>query len=252
MSIDRFNYLVGKLSTSMAAVLPRASVASELVKKIESDIKEKNSSQGSITINKRKSYSIDEKAFIDGLWEGSKNSGYNESVKDVEKSQFETFDNDNYDWYNKNDIIIDGSHLVDGKLKLNVKYKSGEYDYIYATDGYGRISGFATKKLQFTKRIKRLKHNSNTYDKQKGDHAGHLIADRFGGSKEVDNLVSQSALVNLSEYKKMENIWAKALKNNQNVELDIQVRYEGNSKRPSGFVINYAIDGISFNRTINN
>ena len=36
---------------------------------------------------------IDPDAFIDGLWEGSKNSGYNESVKDVEKSQVESVEN---------------------------------------------------------------------------------------------------------------------------------------------------------------
>ncbi len=34
-----------------------------------------------------------------------------------------------------------------------------------------------------------------------GDHAGHLIGDRFGGSPELDNLVSQAQRVNSSEYK---------------------------------------------------
>lgn len=44
-----------------------------------------------------------------------------------------------------------------------------------------------------------------------GDHAGHLFGDRFGGSPELDNLVSQAQKVNLSEYKVLENKWAKAL-----------------------------------------
>lgn len=71
-----------------------------------------------------------------------------------------------------------------------------------------------------------------------------MIADRFGGLKELDNLVSQSALVNLSEYKKLENIWAKALDNDQKVSVDIKVQYVGNSMRPSGFLVIYSIDGI--------
>ncbi|MCY7791647.1 MULTISPECIES: DNA/RNA non-specific endonuclease [Bacillus] len=43
------------------------------------------------------------------------------------------------------------------------------------------------------------------------DHAGHLAADRFGGSPELDNLVSQSSNVNQSKYKRLENKWAKAI-----------------------------------------
>ncbi len=40
----------------------------------------------------RNNYIVPEE-FIDGLWEGSKNSGYNESAKDVEKSQDESVEN---------------------------------------------------------------------------------------------------------------------------------------------------------------
>ena len=113
----------------------------------------------------------------------------------------DSFDNNNEAWYNKNDIITDGSHLFNGKLKPNVKYKSGEYDYIYATDELGRIIDLHTDKLQYTERDERLKHNANSPGKEIGDHAGHLIGDRYGGSPDVDNIVSQSGLVNLSEYK---------------------------------------------------
>lgn len=35
--------------------------------------------------------------------------------------------------------------------------------------------------------------------------------DRFGGSPNLDNIVSQSKDVNLSQYKKIENQWAKAI-----------------------------------------
>ena len=39
-------------------------------------------------------------------------------------------------------------------------------------------------------------YNSNTLDKEIGDHAGHIFGDLFGGSPELDNLVSQAKDVN--------------------------------------------------------
>ena len=100
------------------------------------------------------------------------------------------------------DIIVDGSHLNEGKLKPNIKYKSGENEYSYKTDGAGRISDATTNDLKLKSHEGRLPHNPKTPDKQVGDHAGHLFGDRFGGSPELDNLVSQASKVNLSEYKK--------------------------------------------------
>lgn len=83
----------------------------------------------------------------------------------------------------------------------------------------------------------------NTHGKQEGDHAAHLAADRFGGSPELANLVSQSSHVNLSTYKKLENEWAKAIKEGKNVQVEVNVIYEGASKRPAKFVIVHTIEG---------
>ena len=68
----------------------------------------------------------------------------------------------------------------------------------------------------------------------------------------MDNLVSQSAIVNLSEYKKIENVWAKALNAGKKVSVDIRVQYGENSMRPSAFIINYTIDGINNKKIIEN
>ena len=57
----------------------------------------------------------------------------------------------------------------------------------------GRISKFETDNLQLTDRDERLPHNPDTPGKLDRDHAGHLAGDRFGGSSELDNLVSQSS-----------------------------------------------------------
>ncbi|WP_231887502.1 DNA/RNA non-specific endonuclease, partial [Paenibacillus jamilae] len=139
-----------------------------------------------------------------------------------------------------------------GSLKSNIKYKAGEYDYSYETDGLGRLNKFETDNLQLTKRESRLDHNPKTPGKKSGDHAGHLAGDRFGGSPELDNLVSQSRKVNLSQYKKIENQWAKALKDGKEVKVKVDIEYEGDSLRPSKFNVQYEIDGKFTERSILN
>ncbi|MCY8179937.1 DNA/RNA non-specific endonuclease [Bacillus paralicheniformis] len=74
-------------------------------------------------------------------------------------------------------------------------------------------------------------------------HAGHLAADRFGGSPELDNLVSQSSNVNQSKYKRLENKWAKAISEKKKVAVNVKINYDGNNPRPKSFDIKYSIDG---------
>ena len=142
-------------------------------------------------------------------------------------------------------------YMPDGKsLRPNIQYKAGEFEYLYKTDEAGRLSQFKTDNLQLTERDKRLRHNPNTPGKQEGDQAAHLAADRFGGSPELANLVSQSSHVNLSEYKKLENEWAKAIKEGKNVQVEVNVLYEGSNARPSSFDVVYWIDGKLNHKTI--
>ncbi|URJ35163.3 DNA/RNA non-specific endonuclease [Paenibacillus polymyxa] len=152
----------------------------------------------------------------------------------------------------KPDGTIDKPFDENGSLKPNIKYKAGEYDYSYETDGLGRLNKFETDNLQLTKRESRLDHNPKTPGKKDGDHAGHLAGDRFGGSPELDNLVSQSRKVNLSQYKKIENQWAKALKDGKEVKVKVDIEYEGDSLRPSKFNVQYEIDGKFTERSILN
>ena len=78
------------------------------------------------------------------------------------------------------------------------------------------------------------------------------MGDRFGGSPELDNLVSQARQVNLSEFKVIENEWAKALENGKKVMTDIDINYSGSSSRPSSFDVSYTIDDIPFFKHIEN
>ena len=151
------------------------------------------------------------------------------------------------------DVIRDGSHMSNGKLQPNVKYQSGEFEYIYQTDGLARVYHVKASELRLTERVKRLSHKRNTPGKRKGtDHAGHLIGDLFGGSPELDNLVSQLARVNQSEYRRIEIQWEKALRRNQHVSVDIEVLYQGSDMRPSGFQVEYIINGDFYRERFGN
>ncbi|MBK4991364.1 DNA/RNA non-specific endonuclease [Pseudomonas sp. S36] len=141
-------------------------------------------------------------------------------------------------------VVRDGSHLgPNGRPKPNSRYKTGEHEYIYETDSLGRIKEVTANDLKLTSREKRLPHNSNSPEKMSGDHAGHLIGDRFGGSPKLDNIVSQTASSNTGSYKRLENEWAKAIKNGKKVSVKITPNYSGSSSRPNSLTITQVIDG---------
>ncbi|MGQ7327044.1 DNA/RNA non-specific endonuclease [Streptococcus suis] len=124
--------------------------------------------------------------------------------------------------------------------------------HVYQTDDVGRLTEWDAPELQRTNRENRLPHDANTPGKLKGDHAGHLAGDRFGGSPEIDNLVSQLSEVNLSDYKRLENQWAKALEERKKVSVNVKVNYVDDSLRPSSFEIFYSINGVDFLESISN
>jgi len=147
----------------------------------------------------------------------------------------------------------------DGTLKPNQEYKAGENGYTYKTDENGNISSAHADELKFKTHDGRLNHNSNTAGKLPGDDAGHLFADQFGGSPELDNLVSQKSGLNRGikgnpkTYRNMEKQWSTALKNGQKVtDIDINLSYKNGSSRPSAFDVSYKIDGKLFNRHFKN
>ena len=146
--------------------------------------------------------------------------------------------------------IVDNPFDELNKLKPNVRFKTGEFGYWGETDEFGRLTSMSTDNLQLTARTKRLPHNPNTPEKAIGDDAGHIIADRFGGSPELDNLVSQLRSVNRQVFARYERRWASAVSKGAKVELKIQVLYEGDSFRPSGFKLDYKIDGELYETVI--
>ena len=129
------------------------------------------------------------------------------------------------------------------KLKADVKYRAGEFGYMYETDGLGRICRFFAEKLQLTARDKRLRHDPNTPGKMQYDDAGHLIGDRFGGAATITNLVSQLRSVNRGDYRVMEDHLESVIQNGGTVEMEGRIIYNESDLRPAGISIEIKIDG---------
>lgn len=120
--------------------------------------------------------------------------------------------------------------------KPGAKNKHGQpIKYVYTTDSKGRLASAHARPLQLPEKMERGPHSRNTPGKEKGDHAGHLFADIFGGSGKIDNLVSQLSDVNLSKMRRLENDWASRLKAGETFDVDITVRYSPDGSRPIGF-----------------
>ncbi|MFD1408070.1 DNA/RNA non-specific endonuclease [Kroppenstedtia eburnea] len=127
-------------------------------------------------------------------------------------------------------------------LKPNVKYTTPK-GYTYKTDGKGRISHVqGDLKLETEKRNVYAQRKAGDEDRLPDDEGGHLIASIFGGEGGLDNLVPQNGNLNKGEWKKMENMWADALRSGKKVKVKIKPVYNGDSKRPDRFEVQYKID----------
>lgn len=159
---------------------------------------------------------------------------------------YEYNETENYedDWENGNQFENGDRY----KLKENAEYEAGEGEnkYHYETDRRGRIVR-CTGTLELNENSERNPYaqrivggeNRHTGEvKSEGkDDGGHLIATRFGGSGEVDNLVAMDSHLNRGEYKRMENSWADKLEEkNENGEskykIDVDIRCKYTEKNP--------------------
>ncbi len=126
-------------------------------------------------------------------------------------------------------------------LKPNVEYTSKE-GYNYKTDSKGRIySAEGTLKLGDGKRNNYAQKVVGREHRKRDDEGGHLIASIFKGSGNLDNLVPMNGNLNKGEWKKLENTWADAIKQGDEVKVKITPNYNGNSQRPESFNIKYKI-----------
>ncbi len=88
--------------------------------------------------------------------------------------------------------------------------------------------------------------NSKLYD------AGHIVADRFGGSSNMVNLVPMTRKVNRSDYKRIENLWAKNIKQGKTVSAEVIIEYDTSSQIPSRFKVRYSYGNKVMEKIIEN
>lgn len=144
-------------------------------------------------------------------------------------------------------------HGIDEKLDDNGKpyKKDGEFlpnttyelnGNIYKTDEQGRII-HVEGKVKTSDTPRSSLNSKNVEGADEGDDKGHIIAHVLGGSDEEGNLVPMDAKFNRGEYKKMESEAKKAAEEGKTVKMDVDVEYEGDTKRPKSFVVTLEIDG---------
>lgn len=130
----------------------------------------------------------------------------------------------------------------------------------YTTDEAGRItkSTFKVNKDALSKHHSWTENtfvlNSSKAAKaaKEGDQAGHLLADEFGGSSNMLNLIPMTKGVNKSVYRKLEQEWKKLAEQGKDVKVSVKLKYSGNSPRPVWIIITYIIDGKTITKEIQN
>jgi len=147
---------------------------------------------------------------------------------------------------------------LNGNLLKNTTYIVKNITKIkYKTDKLGRV--IKVKGKLALKKVDRLLSQQTAAGKingikdgMSGDDGAHLIASIFGGAGEQINYLAMNAKLNRGAWKKMENIWATALKEGKKVNVDISPIYKGMSKRPIKFQVTYNINGKKFFKAFKN
>ena len=140
-------------------------------------------------------------------------------------------------------------YFRDGKLEPNCEYTLNGNKY--KTDALVRIINAKGDVKLPTEDRKNLPDMDNP-DKRDTDDKGHVIGHQIGGADTEGNLVPQDATFNRGEYNKLEQELAKLKVEGHDVKIDVKLVYEGDSKRPSKFIVKYTVDGKTYIKTFIN
>ena len=144
---------------------------------------------------------------------------------------------------------------LNNELEPNKIYKVDSYNY--HTDELGRVNN-VNGKLNFKTKGRNTYQQGKSVDLKDGikgeDDGGHIIAQIFNGPGEQINYVPQTQTLNRGDWKAMENEWKEFFNNNPKgeIKIDIQIIYDGTSKRPEGFNVVYYLDGKINTRQFDN
>lgn len=163
-----------------------------------------------------------------------------EDIKDNQSIQKDSGDSPKEYYDDKGEKYREGDVLESNKeIEKN--------GYTYKTDELGRvISAEGKLQLKDHKGRNEMPDSRETvaHGKMKdSDDRGHLIADRFNGSGELENLVPMDGKLNKGDYQKLEGTLADAVNDGADVRLKVEPIYKEDSNRPSEFRVSYSVDG---------
>ena len=149
----------------------------------------------------------------------------------------------------------DWNKTLNKELKPNTIYNVDGMKF--KTDEFGRVKEVEVDSLLLQKR------GRNTYQQGKSvtlkdgvpgqDEGGHLIGDRFFGPSEQINYHAMDEALNQGAWKRIENEWATALKAGKDVKnVKIKANFEGASKRPVSFEVDYTIGDLKKSKFFDN
>ena len=125
-------------------------------------------------------------------------------------------------------------------------YESNGYNYKVNESGQITYAGGDLRK-ETGERNSYAQRTAGGEHRHENDDGGHLIAARFGGSGEKDNLIAEERTVNRGSFKSLENWWAEELDKGKTVHVDVEPVYHGESIRPD--VITAKTEVASDNKT---
>ena len=132
---------------------------------------------------------------------------------------------------------------VNGELKPDTEYCID--GVVYKTDAQGRIiscDGNARQTPEGERDLKAQKEVGGK-DRREGDQGGHILSRILGGAKGIENLLPIRGTINSGPYKAMENEINQALDKGKDVSIHVDIKYDGDSKRPSIITVVYTKDG---------
>ena len=151
------------------------------------------------------------------------------TMYDVDGELYETDDNGNV-------------YMINGRLLPNAEYNLN--GYTYTTDAYGRIieaEGEPTLNPE-NERDNAAQAIVGGIERRPNDQGGHVIAREMNGDGGVGNLVAMDSRINQSDYKRMETDIRNALNEGKSVAVDVEIKYDGDSERPSKLTATVMID----------
>lgn len=109
-------------------------------------------------------------------------------------------------------------------------------DYKYTEDNHGKYAYGQLGLSDDPQRNQKAQREAGGEDRRDDDDGGHLIGARFDASPYSENIDAQNKNLNRGAYKRNENEWADALKNDDKVFVNVETYKRSGVERPDAYM----------------